>query len=282
MESNYNCLLIHNDIRWLSRGKLLSRVFELRAEICTFFKNEISIAGNQKNRMKMQNFYDCFNNELWCAKLAYIEHIFAHLNSLNTSLQGRNENILTSTDKLIAFDKKLCLWIKKLDENNFAMFPNIPEQMRIFLAPLVKIHLDLLQKAMKKYFPSITSETYDWIRNPFTNDTSNWNLCLEEEEELISLSSDRTLKIKHSEFHLDRFWISVRGQYPKLSKRAINILLQFSTSYLCELGFSTLTNMKNKKRSRLENVEDELRVALSEIRPDIAEITKHRQSHISH
>ena len=35
-------------------------------------------------------------SEMWCAKLAYLADIFAHLNELTTKIQGRNENILTT------------------------------------------------------------------------------------------------------------------------------------------------------------------------------------------
>ena len=35
----------------------------------------------------------------WCARLAYMADIFQHLNELNTQMQGRNENLLTNTDK---------------------------------------------------------------------------------------------------------------------------------------------------------------------------------------
>ena len=67
-----------------------------------------------------------------------------------------------------------------------------------------------------------------------------------------------------------------------IAKKALKILLQFSTSYLCEFGFSVLTNIKTKKRSRLLNVEDDMRVALSFLRPNINEIIKKHQAQISH
>jgi len=43
----------------------------------------------------------------WCAKLA---DIFNHLNELNTRMQGRNENLLTSTDNINRFRSKVQLW----------------------------------------------------------------------------------------------------------------------------------------------------------------------------
>jgi len=57
--------------------------------------------------------------------------------------------------------------------------------------------------------------------------------------------------MKFSEITDEEFWISVQTEFNEtISEKAITILLQLSTSYLCELGFSTLTNMY---RQRNEN-----------------------------
>ncbi|KAL4105228.1 hypothetical protein QTP88_020490 [Uroleucon formosanum] len=175
MEAQHVCLLLHCEVRWLSRGKVLNRILELKNELLMFFQNEE--------------------------------------------------------------------------------------------------HLALLEEKITKYFPELNIEKYDWIRNLFsTINTSSYEFTLEEEEEFITLTTDRTLKIKFSEITVEEFWISVQTEFKKNSEKAISILLQFSTSYLCELGFSTLTNIKTKKRERLTNIEEEMRVAISYIRPDIENI----------
>lgn len=44
---------------------------------------------------------------------------------------------------------------------------------------------------------------------------------------------------------------------------AVNILSNFSTSYLCELGFSALTRTKNMKLERLVSAEQKISACLS-------------------
>ena len=53
--------------------------------------------------------------------------VFAHLNSLNTSMQGREENILTPSDKLVAFKNKVAIWKNRAKDGNFEMFPLVQE-----------------------------------------------------------------------------------------------------------------------------------------------------------
>jgi len=43
---------------------------------------------------------EVLSNEPWCFELAYLAEIFHEPNFLNSDMQARNENILTSTDKI--------------------------------------------------------------------------------------------------------------------------------------------------------------------------------------
>ncbi|GFV25613.1 zinc finger BED domain-containing protein 5 [Trichonephila clavipes] len=51
---------------------------------------------------------------------------------------------------------------------------------------------------------------------------------------------------------LNDFWCRIRDEYPMLGKMALNILLPFPTTYLCETGFSTYAATKTKHRNRLD------------------------------
>jgi len=88
--------------------------------------------------------------------------------------------------------------------------------------------------------------------------------------------------MKFNELELGQFWIYTKKKYPCLTKLAYSVLLPFLTSYLCEVAFSALNEIKNKKKERLINFEEKLRVALLKISPQIDTLCKKYQSQISH
>ena len=95
----------------LSCGKALSRVYELKKEMLAFFSLE-----------KQEEFYDLLYNDSWKSKLAYLVDIFDHLNKTNSSMQGKNENFLPSTDKMKALQEKLKVWSLQLKKETFNVF----------------------------------------------------------------------------------------------------------------------------------------------------------------
>ena len=66
---------------------------------------ELQIFLNDKNHWHPIWFQD----KKWMLKVYYLS-IFAAVNDLNTSIQGRNQNIITLSEQLSAFKEKLQLW----------------------------------------------------------------------------------------------------------------------------------------------------------------------------
>jgi len=215
----------------------LSRVHELKDELIVFFTLE-DIPG----------FFELLTNEKWLAKLSYLSDIFSHLNQINSSMQGPNENILTSCSKLFTLKDKLKIWKKRVQKNQFEMFPSLPvTQESSKVMKFVVEYLTALEECLDKYFPDLDISEYDWINDPFDKNISLTEFSLEEEEELAEIRNNRTLLSKYKNVPLNEFWIHVEKIHDKIGKRALKILLQFSTSYSCEQGFSTLVNIKIKE-----------------------------------
>ena len=69
--------------------------------------------------------------------------------------------------------------------------------------------------------------------------------------------------------------------FPQLAKSALKILVPFATTYLCEIGFSTLVNIKTKPRNHLDPGDD-MRVAITKKEPRFNLIIERMQQQKSH
>lgn len=92
MGSNHVQLILHTEIRWLSRGKILRSFFELRNEVRVFLF-EIKFVG-------------LLTDFSWLSRIAYLADVFEYLNTLNLSLQGIYIDVFHVKDKIEATIKK--------------------------------------------------------------------------------------------------------------------------------------------------------------------------------
>lgn len=276
MGAEHTALLYYCSSRWLSRGNVLFRAFELHEAIHTFLQEE----GHANCRY--------FAEPNFLLKLAYLCDIFDKLNNLNLSLQGNNMHILKLLEKIAAFRKKLQLWIKKINEDGGQdCFPQLHKYaasnelvVSQNLMSLITEHLSKLTEWFSKYFAEDNVEKFAWIQNPFHAQAPP-EFTSQEEESLIELSCDSSLKTRFTYSDLVEFWISVNNEYSTLCSKALRILIPFATSYLCEAGFSAIAVIKSKYRSKI-NLEQEMRVAVSSFVPRFENMCGEHQAHTSH
>ncbi|CAI9715626.1 finger BED domain-containing 5-like [Octopus vulgaris] len=155
MEADHSTLIQLTEIRWLSRGKVMSRFYEFREELLTFCLQE-----------NLKDFVECLSDDHWCSKLAYLANIFHEL----SLMQGRNENILSSTDKINAFQKKLTIWEKRIAAGNWEMFPSVLKRNCQETELLILNHLHTLLKILTNIF-------HQYLLTSMTGlETHLWNL----------------------------------------------------------------------------------------------------------
>ncbi|XP_008579909.1 PREDICTED: SCAN domain-containing protein 3 [Galeopterus variegatus] len=280
MEADHKQLLLHAEIRWLSRGKVLSRMFEIRNELLVFLQGKKPV------------WSQLFKDVNWTARLAYLSDIFSIFNDLNASLQGKNATCFSMADKIEGQKQKLETWKNRISTDCYDMFHNLTTIINevsndLDIAHLRKVineHLTNLLDCFEFYFPSKEDPRIgnSWIQNPFLSSKDNLNLTVTLQDKLLKLATDEGLKINfESTASLPSFWIKVKNEYPELAEIALKSLLLFPSTYLCETGFSTLSVIKTKHRNSL-NIHYPLRVALSSIQPRLDKLTSKKQAHLSH
>ena len=77
MESLHTSLLLHTEVRWFSRVKTLTRLFEMKPEVRIFLTDDDFALG------------DRLCDKRWLMKLAYLADIFKKLNDLSAGPSGR-------------------------------------------------------------------------------------------------------------------------------------------------------------------------------------------------
>ena len=233
-----------------------SRVFELREEV------KLLLVAKQKHDLLL-----AFGGDGFCTYLAYPADIFEALYQLNKKLQCPGTNIIVHSDAINAFVVKLNLWRQRAKNNNFASFHRLTEitgdDFNKNLKEDIISHLRNLQDEFERYFSEINTGSIlmKVARNPFIHKVEDVPKAIQ--EEFTELTNDSFVK--------DEFWVKMQHCYPRIGIQALNILVPFSSMYLCECGFSALLTIKSKARNRL-HVQSDIRCALSATLPDIEKL----------
>ncbi len=112
--ADYHTLLMHTDVRWLSRGRVLMRLFSLREELRDFLADK---------RPDLAEFLD---DDKWLAQLSYLSDIFGEMNKLNRAMQGANINTVVQHERVEAFKRKLHMWKTRVSSGISDMFEHTP------------------------------------------------------------------------------------------------------------------------------------------------------------
>ena len=273
MGAQHMGLLYYTKVRWLSRGKCLTRLYELRAEVDIFLRDNHS------------NLQVHFDNEDFLIMLAYLPDVFGRLNEINITLQGRDITVSDVQDKLVGLSARMAVWLARIKDGSTASFPSLDEllhvkgiELPVGLKNDIIQHLESVVAEFGRYFDDAPL-VVPWHKSPFNTDIDPYE---EEAEELAELKVSTAMKLafKHKE-DISSFWLSAREAFPIMSQKASVMLVQFATTYLCESGFSDLSVIKTKARNRLD-VRSDMRLAISKTEPNIMSLVQAQQEQPSH
>ena len=263
-------LLLHTQVRWLSKGKCLDRFVEMYDVLCNFFDTEL--------------FSDLWQTDSK-ALVHYLADIYGKLNVLNLSLQGANKTLVDAKSSIFGFVTRLRLLRSEVGRREFRAFQRLSE-CSVSDTVLVTIcnHLHQLAEDFESRFSDLKLMVFpDWVTQPFMCNLESLESA-DYQQELSELIHDPSAAVIHkTKGQMMWFSTEICTKFPILSRDAQLMLLPFPTSYLVECGFSAVMDILTKKRNRLHICKrGDLRIKLSKLVPDVSALAKKHQAQGSH
>lgn len=279
IESEYEDVLYFTEVRWLSRGNVLKRFFELRAEVKAFI---------EKDGMAVPLLSD----SKWLMDFAFLVDITQELNVLNKKLQGQGQLVSAAYDNVRAFSTKLVLWKAQLSQTNLCHFPACKALMDVGTPFSGEKYADAIMKLQEEFdrrFADFKTHraTFQIFADPFSFDVQDASPVLQ--MELIDLQCNSELKVKFREVSgntdkLGQFLRELPPTFPELSRMFKRTMCLFGSTYLCEKLFSTMNFNKSKYRSRLtdKHLQAILRVStVSSLKPNVSQLCERKRCQVS-
>ena len=186
MSPEYKDLLIHNDIRWLSKGNALKRFSELREDILVFLRSS--------KLKKAGKFLSLMENDEFNATVCFLSDVFHHLNQLNLEWQGRDKTAAELVENLHAFQRKLSLFSVDLCPGKMLHFPTL-RSSGLQITEMMSGFIDSLKNNFATRFHDfgIPSGVMTFVKDPFS----------------VNVQSDFALKGKELLFSVDEGSLSM-------------------------------------------------------------------------
>nr|CAD7424156.1 unnamed protein product [Timema monikensis] len=140
-----------------------------------------------------------------------------------------------------------------------------------------------LKTDMELRFEDLTKlQIPDWILDPFSFEAVD-KLDNSLQTEFLDLKYDCEAKIIFKQSGYELGWVKIMDTYPQLWGKTEPLLISFPSTYLVEKGFSSVVQLLTKQRNKLDIcLKGDLRLNLTNIKPDIQALTEIHQAQGSH
>ncbi|XP_057183089.1 general transcription factor II-I repeat domain-containing protein 2-like [Triplophysa rosa] len=273
LESAHGDVLYHTEVRWLSRGRVLRRFYELLPEINTFLLT------------KGKTVPELIDAE-WKWDLAFLTDVTEMLNGLNLQLQGKGklicDMICDMYSHIKAFEVKIALLVGQVQKQDFTHLPvtkslsaekpvaPFPAEKSVEALEKLKAEFDVRFRELHVHAKEIRL-----FQNPFAANIDKAPPSYQ--FELAELQNCDILKDTFKPNGLIEFYASLPNEtYPNIKRQAMKMSTLF--------GSMMKSPMKTTKGSRLtdEHLHQSLRLAVTGMEPDIGLLTSQKQAHSSH
>ncbi|XP_055386148.1 general transcription factor II-I repeat domain-containing protein 2B-like [Condylostylus longicornis] len=298
IEAEYGSLLLHSEVRWLSRGKVLNRFIDCFDAIQIFL---VEIGEN----------YPELNDKKWFLKLLFLTDIMNHYNEFNKRLQGNGHTILKLFEEWKSFCSKIVLFETDVKTRKFNYFLHLKSQEEKGTiddsdVKTFESYINSMKDEFENRFQTLKTHgpMFTFITKPDVVDETILELQYFEFLEITNFSLElidlksftlwtdkfETLRRdleKTEDNHLDIIstcWASLPTKFTCLKKVAFALLSAFGSSYNCEQTFSQMKYILNKNRSSLttEHSDECVRLKVSTYEPNLSKLTATAQHHGSH
>ncbi|KAJ0178841.1 hypothetical protein K1T71_005616 [Dendrolimus kikuchii] len=152
-DKDFNRLLFHTEVRWLSRGNCLTRFYNLFDSVIDFLETKDTELRNKLITSKND--------------IAYMTDLYKLFNDMNLQLQGDELNLFKTKNVVAAFAAKLLLNKKNMGRREFHSFPNLSvscsnDDLLAYYQHLENLHIDFTER----YQDILKLEIPDWIAFP--------------------------------------------------------------------------------------------------------------------
>ncbi|KAJ4921377.1 hypothetical protein JOQ06_022821 [Pogonophryne albipinna] len=285
-DTHYGDLVLHTEIRWLSKGRMLAHFMDLLEPLKSFI-----VGQGETSR------FSFLDDKEWVLSVAFLCDITQHLNKLNIKMQGRNKTVYELYTAVRVFSDKLDVLEQSVRGSDYRFFPTVQKVMAMHadaLLPCQSQFCDVLTELKQNY----TSRFHDFkdhsnifvlVKNPFLIEVNEMKQISDQlglvqlQMEFVELKSSDELQRQFRITDVVDFWKLV-GHLQNISRLARHIISMFPSTYRCEAAFSALSKIKCRNRNRLslQHTTEALRIAVSSAEPDFKSLVRQKECQKSH